>query len=189
MLTTEVLKHWVLERPDLLARTIYRNSFPSGHVTVAFSVGVAATLVVPPRLRRPAAALTVLYGAAIGIAVVAAGWHRPSDVVGAYLIVIAWAAAAVALAARLDDDAFLRTEGAWPRGSVALRYLVGGILLAAAGYVVAVGIALASESGRIGWTIVDAAFLAACASLAALAAILMAVLLATLRRCLVSTVP
>ncbi len=179
--TTEILKHWVLERPNLVPSTLYRNSFPSGHATVAFSVGVAATLVVPPRLRRPMAALAVLYAAGIGVAVVAAGWHRPSDVVGAYLVTIAWAAGAVAFAATRDDSAYLRTDQSWPQGTVALRYLVGGVALAALGYLGAVAIAFAAETGRISWTIVDAAFLAACASLAALAAILMAALLYSLR--------
>lgn len=181
VLTTEVLKHWLLERPDLLAGPLYRNSFPSGHTTVAFSVGIAATLVVPPWLRRPTAVLAVLYAGAIGVAVIAAGWHRPSDVVGAYLLTVAWAAAVVAFASTRDDQAYMRTEDAWPEGSVALRYLLGGVALAALGYLAAVAVAFASETGRIGWTVVDAAFLAACASVVAFAAVLMAALLYALR--------
>jgi membrane-associated phospholipid phosphatase len=181
VLTTEVLKHYLLERPDLLRRSIYHNSFPSGHATVAFAVGIAATLVAPAALRRWVAGLAVLYGAAIGVAVVAVGWHRPSDVVGAYLIVIAWAAAAVAVAATIDDDAFLPARHSWPKGEVSWRYLAVGIGLPLAGFVVAIAIAFASQSGRIGWTVVDAAFIAACAALAGLAAILMAALLTTLR--------
>ena len=51
VLTTEVAQALtLLERPDLLRRSIYRNSFPSGHATVAFAVGSPATLVVPPVL-------------------------------------------------------------------------------------------------------------------------------------------
>lgn len=179
LVTTETLKHGVLMRPDLLAGSLYENTFPSGHVTVAFSVGVAAVLVVPTSLRRWTAGLAVLYGTAIGIAVIASGWHRPSDVAGAYLVVIGWAAAVVAAAALLDDDAFLPHERSWTRGSVAWHYLALGIGLPLAGLVAAVGLAFAIESGRIAWTIVDAAFLAACAGLAGLAAIAMAALLAT----------
>jgi membrane-associated phospholipid phosphatase len=189
VVTTEVLKHWVLERPDLVLTVLYKNTFPSGHATVAFSVGIAATLVVPPRLRRATAVVAVLYAAAIGVAVVAAGWHRPSDVVGAYFVTTAWAAGVVAFAATRDEDAFLRSNESWPEGVVALRYLIGGIALAALGYLGAVAIAFAAETGRIGWTIVDAAFLAACASLAALAAILMAALLYALRLSLVAGAP
>jgi membrane-associated phospholipid phosphatase len=183
VLTTEVLKHWVLERPDLVPSRLYRNSFPSGHATVAFSVGVAATLVVPPSLRRPAAALAVLYAGGIGVAVIAAGWHRPSDVVGAYLVTVAWAAAVVAFAASRDERAYaeMRTERAWPEGTLALRYLIGGVGLAALGFLAAVAVAFASETGRIGWTIVDAAFLGASAGVVALAAVLMAALLYALR--------
>jgi hypothetical protein len=189
VVTTEVLKHWVLERPDLLLTSIYRNTFPSGHTTVAFSVGIAATLVVPPRLRRVTAVVAVLYAAAIGVAVVAAGWHRPSDVAGAYFVTMAWGAGVVAYAATRDDNAFLHSDDSWPEGVVALRYLVGGIALAALGYLGAIAIAFASETGRIGWTIVDAAFLAACVTLVALAAVLMAALLYALRVSLVTQAP
>ncbi len=135
----------------------------------------------PARLRRPTAALAVLYAGAIGVAVVAAGWHRPSDVVGAYLVTTAWAAGVIAFAATRDEAAYMRTDLSWPEGTVALRYLVGGIVLAALGFMAAVAVAFASETGRIGWTLVDAAFLAACASVVALAAVLMAALLYALR--------
>ena len=41
LVTTELLKHLVLVRPDLLPApsTIDHNSFPSGHTTTAFAVG------------------------------------------------------------------------------------------------------------------------------------------------------
>jgi membrane-associated phospholipid phosphatase len=181
VVTTEILKHWVLSRPDLVATTLFRNTFPSGHATVAFSVGVAATLVVPPRLRRWTAALAVLYAGGIGVAVIAAGWHRPSDVVGAFLVTMTWGAGVVAFAAGRDERAYLRTEQSWPDGTLALRYLLAGIALAALGFLAAVAVAFASETGRIGWTIVDAAFLGASAGVVALAAILMAALLYALR--------
>jgi len=131
-------------------------------------------------------ALAVLYAGGIGVAVIAAGWHRPSDVIGAYLVTIAWAAGTVAFAATRDDSAYLRTEPSWPDGTLALRYLLGGIGLAALGFLGAVTVAFASETGRIGWTIVDAAFLGACAAVVALAAILMAALLYALRLSLMS---
>ncbi len=184
VLTTEVLKHYLLERPDLLRRSLYQNSFPSGHATIAFAVGVAATLVVPPRLRRPTAALAVLYAAAVGVAVVATGWHRPSDVVGAFLVVTCWTAIVVAVAALADDDAFLRTDEAWPRGTAAAHYVAIGVGLPIAGFIVAIAIAFAREAGAVGWTLVDGAFVLACACLVGLASMLMAALLATLRTAL-----
>ncbi len=53
---TEVLKHLVLPRPHLVPTGIDENSFPSGHTTTAFAVGIAAALVAPPRWRRAVAA-------------------------------------------------------------------------------------------------------------------------------------
>ena len=103
---TEVLKHVLLARPELVPTTIAHNSFPSGHTTTAFAVGIAATLAAPPRWRRAVAAGALLYGAAIGIATIAAGWHRPSDVAGAMLVVTGWAAAVVLAVALVDRDAF-----------------------------------------------------------------------------------
>jgi hypothetical protein len=94
---------------------------------------------------------------------------------------MAWAAAVIAFATSRDERAYLRSEGSWPEGTLALRYLIGGVGLAALGFVAAVAVAFASETGRIGWTIVDAAFLAACAGVVALAAVLMAALLYALR--------
>lgn len=88
--TTQLVKYRVLERPDLGIDTRAFNSLPSGHTTVAASLAVALVLVVPVRLR----AVTGLLGAAattiIGVLTLAAGWHRPSDVVAALLVVGAW---------------------------------------------------------------------------------------------------
>jgi len=90
---TEILKHSLLERPNLVASFIFDNSYPSGHTTVGMAVAVAAMLVVPRRLLVPTAIGAGLFGSAFGVAVVAAGWHRPSDAVGAFLVVIAVGAA------------------------------------------------------------------------------------------------
>jgi hypothetical protein len=54
------------------------------------------------------------------------------------------------------------------------------------GFAAAVAVAFASETGRIGWTIVDAAFVGASAGVVALAAVLMAALLYALRLATVS---
>ncbi|MEA2058850.1 MAG: phosphatase PAP2 family protein [Actinomycetota bacterium] len=98
--TTQVLKRIVLTRPDLDAGTeILQNSFPSGHATVAMSVAVALVLVVPSRFRWLAVLLGTAYAAATGVAVVSAGWHRPSDAVGAWFVVGAWTAFVLAMLA------------------------------------------------------------------------------------------
>lgn len=79
-----------LTRPDLL--DTMSNSWPSGHVAVVAALSVGAVLVVPPTLRRGAALGGGIAVAITGLATMAQGWHRPSDVVGAALL-----AAAVAL--------------------------------------------------------------------------------------------
>lgn len=180
ILTTEALKHVLLQRPDLIGRAPFANTFPSGHATIAFGVGVAATLVVPPRLRRPTAFLAVAYGVAVGIALLAAGWHRPSDIAGAFLVAVAWAAAAALVAEAIDRDAFRHTRESWRGGSGALAYLVLGAGVLIVGYLVAIGVAAASEAGAVDWALIDAAFLGACAAIAALGALLMAALLGAL---------
>ena len=179
VLTTEALKR-LLPRPDLVIDgRIWENSFPSGHATVAFAVAVAATLVAPRRVRRAVAVVAVVYGAAIGIAVVAAGWHRPSDVAGAYFVVTFWAAAVALVDSRAERHRLDRSR--WPRPAVAKRYLlVGGVLLLA-GYLAAIAVAAAGQAGAVDWSAVDGAFVGACVTLAGLAAVLMAALLSAMR--------
>ena len=98
-LTTQVLKKWVLYRPDLGVEADYGNTLPSGHTTAAASVSAALLLVVPPRARPWAAVLGAGYTTATGISTLIGQWHRPSDVVAAVLVVLAWTAIACALVA------------------------------------------------------------------------------------------
>lgn len=179
VVTTQLLKG-TLERPDLLIDgRMWANSFPSGHATIAFAVGVAATLVAPPRLRRLVSVLAIAYGSAVGIAVIAAGWHRPSDVAGSFFVVTGWAAIAALLSALLERR---RSSAAqWPRPAVARSYLVIGALLLAAGYAGTLAIVAAGRAGAVDWTAVNAAFAGACVAVAGLAAVLMAALLAAVR--------
>lgn len=98
-LITQVIKNGVFHRTGLLGewnRDI--NTLPSGHVTVV-AAAWAALLLVVPRSWRPT---TALAGAgvtcAMGLATVADRWHRPSDVVAAVLVVVAWTSLVCALA-------------------------------------------------------------------------------------------
>ena len=72
-------------------------SFPSGHTSIAVSLGLALVLVAPPVLRPTGALLGAAYGAGIGLAVIVLGSHYPSDVVGSFFLCGFWAAAAGAL--------------------------------------------------------------------------------------------
>lgn len=97
-ISTQLLKLHLLDRPDLLHRAGAATvpSFPSGHATVAMSLGLALILVVPPRLRVLAGMVAAVYASTIGAATLTAGWHRPSDVLAAYLVAAAWTAVVVA---------------------------------------------------------------------------------------------
>jgi membrane-associated phospholipid phosphatase len=138
----EALKH-TLARPELTGPDrLPIPSFPSGHTTVAASLALGLVLVLPGRWRAPGALVGAAYAAAVGVATVTAGWHRPSDVVGGFLLTVAWAAAiTAALAARAPaTGAEARAErGAARRGThVAVALLaVAAVLLGALGLAVA----------------------------------------------------
>lgn len=98
----EVLKRQVLGRPDLVGAPpkLLHNSFPSGHTTIAMSVLFGLALIVPYRLRGPVVGVCSLWAAGVGAYTVAAGWHRPSDTIGADLLVLTVACGLTAVLAR-----------------------------------------------------------------------------------------
>jgi membrane-associated phospholipid phosphatase len=110
-LTTQVLKYAVLDRPALLdvARADV-NTLPSGHTTVAASVAAGLLIAVPRRWRPVVAVAGAVYTGATGVSTLIGQWHRPSDVVAAVLVVLAWSAAVCALSSPSSLDE--------PRGGV-----------------------------------------------------------------------
>ena len=126
--TTQLLKSGV-SRTDLGLGDSLLNSWPSGHTTVAASVSMALTLAVPRRLRPPVIVLGVIYTTATGVGTMIGGWHRASDVVGAVLVVLAWAGLVTALDGRLEPARRAKTARA-TRTVVAL--LVGLAIVAGA---------------------------------------------------------
>jgi len=72
------------------------NTFPSGHTTAAASVAVAYAFVLPAALRNLTLTLGAAFALAMGASVVVIGWHYPSDVLGAYLVVACWGFAVLA---------------------------------------------------------------------------------------------
>ena len=86
----EVLKRWLLPRPDLVAAPldIVQNSFPSGHTAIAMTTMVAVFLVVPYRWRGWAMFVVMTWATSIGQYTVTAHWHRLSDTVGADLLAL-----------------------------------------------------------------------------------------------------
>lgn len=99
-ITTQVLKRVVLDRPTLATDVgAAENSLPSGHTTVAASVAAALLLVVPRGARPVVAVLGAGYATVTGVSTMIGGWHRPSDVVAAFAVVLAWAGLTTVLTA------------------------------------------------------------------------------------------
>ncbi|KRE26799.1 PA-phosphatase [Mycobacterium sp. Soil538] len=96
---TQLLKHHVLSRPDLLAahNTIVENTVPSGHTTAAMCLLFATLIVVPFRFRGVAMFFTLLWAVGIGAYTVIVQVHRLSDtlVADAVALVVACTAARV----------------------------------------------------------------------------------------------
>jgi hypothetical protein len=93
-LTTQALKHVLLDRSDLGLGTL--NSLPSGHTTVVASAVGAALLVVPAALRPLVALGGGLVTTLTGASTIVAGWHRPADIVAALAVCLLWTAGAAA---------------------------------------------------------------------------------------------
>lgn len=128
-LTTQLLKEVVLDRPNLVGSGAYAygNSFPSGHVTLAASLALAALLVAPRRLRSLVALGGAAYVSVVGMSTMTAGWHRLADALGAILVALAWAGlVAAAVVARRGS----MPRHTWHRGSsrLAARVLLVGAL-------------------------------------------------------------
>jgi membrane-associated phospholipid phosphatase len=103
---THLLKNEILTRPDLVAGAeLTGNTFPSGHTATAVACAMALVLVAPPRGRGAAAVVAGAYGWITAAQVQTAGWHRPSDAIGAaFLAFASVTAVAAVLAARRPVD-------------------------------------------------------------------------------------
>ena len=97
-LSAQALKYWILWRPDynISARWDNANTLPSGHTTMATSAAVALILLSGRRWRALSAWTGALFAIAMGYSTLVCQWHRPSDVVTAVLLSVAWGALAVA---------------------------------------------------------------------------------------------
>ncbi len=148
--TTQVLKRWVYDRPDLLPGWDGPNALPSGHTTVAASIA-AALLLAAPRGWRPLVALAgAAWAAATGLSTMVGQWHRPSEVVAALFVVLVWGAAVCALTPASSLD---RPRSPGDRMSTPGSKVVAGLMLlggAAAGAVAVVVLGgLASGSSKV----------------------------------------
>jgi membrane-associated phospholipid phosphatase len=130
-LTTQVLKPLLAtQRPQVHGAAIDAAAWPSGHTTAAMSLALALVLVSAPRLRPLAAAGGGLLVAGVVYSILLLGWHYPSDVVGGFLVALAWTcAAAAALVGR-------RAAGA----PIAARAAIGPPALVTGGLAAAIGV-------------------------------------------------
>jgi membrane-associated phospholipid phosphatase len=146
--TTELLKH-LLPRPDLGVTDALRDapSYPSGHTTIAMALSIGATLVAPSRLRAPVAVIGVAFASAIGCSVVVTASHRPSDAIGAALVVTAWTAATLAFLLRFSEPGHSLWRRSWMRVEPVM-VIVGGALVGAA-FLGIVGLTIAFHDGPL----------------------------------------
>lgn len=131
--TTQVLKPLLGAAESVGGDTarVLEASFPSGHATVAMSLALALVLVVPPALRPAAALLGTGYAIGVAVAVVALGWHYPSDVAGAFLVAGAWGAG---VAGALMTRGHARSGGSRRSRTSRAPKVSPAVLLAAAGW-------------------------------------------------------
>lgn len=174
--TTQILKG-ILDGPSLHEVTdAGKNYFPSGHATVAMSLAMAAAIVASRRTRGTVALVGSIYAAIVGVSTLSAGWHRPSDAVGAFLVVTAWAAAVLAIGPRRRPTEDERTT---PVAAPVL--LVGGVVMSVLAFGVLVLVFLARRSGRIHTIPLGGAYLGAACTIVALAFLVMGALLVAIR--------
>ena len=133
VVTTEILKLELLTRPlygDV--QGVGHNSYPSGHATIAMVLSLGIVTVTPRRRRWIAAIVASVVSTAFGTAVLASGWHRPSDTLGAYAVALAWFAGAIAVvtirrARRVNSD---EPDDVEDRLTPRTLVLVGAVVLA-----------------------------------------------------------
>jgi membrane-associated phospholipid phosphatase len=176
--TTEALKR-LLDRPNLgVVDALHRTpSFPSGHTTIAMALSVGAIFVTPRRRRAMVATFGVAFASIVGCSVVATASHRPSDAIGAALVVTAWAAAVAAV--------LLRSDAARPRTRTTRLHLapwmaLAGIALLVASFVAAGMTIVAIHFGSVGTIELGRAFVAAGSAIVGTMLICTAVLLIAL---------
>jgi membrane-associated phospholipid phosphatase len=101
VVTSELLKDLLTGlRPDVRLTpdwALGTDSWPSGHATAAMSLCMCAIMVSPPARRQLVAAAGAALTIAVSFALVSAGGHLPSDVVGAFFVSAIWTAVALAV--------------------------------------------------------------------------------------------
>jgi membrane-associated phospholipid phosphatase len=161
--TSELLKR-ILGRPRLAVADSLKHAptFPSGHTTIAMALAVGAIFVAPRRFRGSVAALGVVFAGAIGCSMVITASHRPSDTIGALLIVTAWSAAVAAIIVR-SQPLRVTTRPMWTHISPWMA--VAGAALLTGAFLSAVIVALAIHHGSLNTVELGRAFVGAASAI------------------------
>lgn len=160
ILSTQALKHLWLDRPQLIQDGTTANALPSGHTTLAAAVAVGVFLVASPRQRPALGLLSGFWAAGWGAYIFIGEWHRPSDMVAAYLVVAVWALVGGWLIMRLapHDNSVVVDHEPFAAGAASLSWLLGitltgggGLCLLFAGGWDAISAGLNSDYSRWHW--------------------------------------
>jgi len=89
-ISSQLLKRLFFDRPDRGVITLDFNSLPSGHTTLAASAAAVVFLLASPRWRPAVALAGGSYAVLAGASTFVNLWHRPADVVAAFLVVGTW---------------------------------------------------------------------------------------------------
>ena len=179
LLATELFKLAILPRPDHVGGgSLFDNTYPSGHTTVAISIGLAALLIAPKPLRPAVAFLATGLAATTGIFVVTADWHRPSDPIGSYLLTVSVAAlCAATIRARVEEPAVTaEPEKRRSADRLELTALLSGLAI----FVGAGVVASLRYGADVDWNRFNLSFLLAAATIAIVAGFAVAGLLRAL---------
>ena len=167
MLTSETIKHtWPRPARGITDSLGTHNTFPSGHTTVAMALAVGALVVASPASRRRVAPLSALFATAVGSSLVATASHRPSDIMGAVIVVVGWVAAVRLVMGPMivahsslkepDNEADVHSGG-W--------MTIGGFVLLLLGFGAAALLILAVHFGRLPAIPIGRSFVAAASAI------------------------
>lgn len=94
---TQLLKFVLLHRPTVVGDMREINTFPSGHTTAYLAFLFGALMVLPATIRSRVALCGAVACSVAIIEMLALGWHRPSDIIGAAALVITVATLSITL--------------------------------------------------------------------------------------------
>ncbi|GAB7052812.1 phosphatase PAP2 family protein [Catenuloplanes indicus] len=183
--TTQLLKHQGLRPEYGIDPWREGNTLPSGHTTIAASVAIAFILVLPRAISAAGTLALAGWAAFAGVATLAAGWHRPSDAVAAFLVAGAWASATSLLLVPSPLALDPASDRGGPRGA-GPGWAAGTLLGGGVAALVLAGLLLWLTSDVINWSIEElsrtrllAAYAGGAAGIAGTAGVVLGLIAAT----------